>query len=199
MASRRHSLFAMLTLLLATVESAPAAESGPIAGLKQTFEHFGVEPKLILFQLISFLILFGVLYKFGIKPTVATMEERNAKIAAGLKHAEETQARLAAAQSESAAIIKAAQLDAQKAIDEARKAAKEFGDKQQAEAIARAADLLVKAQQSIELEHKKMLDQARGEIARLVVKTTEQVLARKLTDADRAAYNEAATKELSVR
>ena len=198
MASRRHSLFAMLTLLLATVESAPAAESGPIAGLKQTFEHFGVEPKLILFQLISFLILFGVLYKFGIKPTVATMEERNAKIAAGLKHAEETQARLAAAQSESAAIIKAAQLDAQKAIDEARKAAKEFGDKQQAEAITRAADLLTKAQQSIELEHKKMLNEARSEIARLVVKTTEQVLAKKLSDADRASYNEAATKELSA-
>ena len=188
----------MLTLLLATVESAPAAESGPIAGLKQTFEHFGVEPKLILFQLISFLILFGVLYKFGIKPTVATMEERNAKIAAGLKHAEETQARLTAAQSESAAIIKAAQLDAQKAIDEARKAAKEFGDKQQAEAIARAADLLTKAQQSIELEHKKMLNEARSEIARLVVKTTEQVLAKKLSDADRSSYNEAATKELSA-
>ncbi len=107
------------------------------------------------------------------------MEERNSKIAQGLKHAEETAARLAAAQTESAAIIKAAQLDAQKAIDEARKAAKEFGDKQQVEAIARAADLLAKAQQSIELEHKKMLEQARGEIARLVVKTTEQVLAKK--------------------
>ncbi len=179
----------MLPHLLAT---------SPLDGLQQTFEHFGVEPKLILFQLISFLILFGVLYKFGIKPTIATMEERNQKIAAGLKHAEETQARLAAAQQESAGIIKAAQLEAQKAIDEARKAAKDFGDKQQADAITRAADLLVKAQQAIELEHRKMLNEARGEIARLVVKTTEQVLAKKLSDADRAAFNEAATKELTV-
>jgi F-type H+-transporting ATPase subunit b len=159
---------------------------------------FGLEWKYIVIQVISFLILFGVLYKFGIKPTVATMEERNKKIADGLRHAEETQVRLAAAQQESAALIKAAQLEANKAIEEARKAAKEFGDKQQADAIQRAADLLAKAQQSIELEHKKMLDQARGEIARLVVKTTEQVLAKKLSDADRAAYNEAATKELSV-
>jgi F-type H+-transporting ATPase subunit b len=190
----------MLTILLATAEAAPhaaAAASGPLDGLKQTFEHFGVEPKLIAYQLISFLILFAVLYKFGIKPTIATMDERNKKIADGLKHAEETQARLAAAQAESAAIIKAAQLDAQKAIDEARKAAKEFGDKQQAEAVARAADLMQKAQQSIELEHKKMLNEARTEIARLVVKTTEQVLAKKLTDSDRAAYNDAATKELA--
>src|SRR3954469_6143481 len=156
----------MLTLLLALAEPpAAGAAPGPIEGLKDTFVHFGVEPKFLVMQVISFLILFGVLYFFGIKPTIATMEERNKKIADGLKHAEETAARLAAAQTESTAIIKAAQLDAQKAIDEARKAAKEFGDKQQAEAIARAADMLTKAQQAIELEHKKMLEQARGEIA----------------------------------
>lgn len=188
----------MLTLLLATVDPAHAADAGPIEGLKQTFLHFGVEPKFLVMQIISFLILFGVLYWFGIKPTVATMEARNAKIAAGLKHAEETQVRLAAAAQESAALIKAAQLDAQKLVDEARKAAKEFADKQHAEAAARAADTLAKAQQAIELEHKKMLNEARVEIARLVVKTTEQVLAKKLTDSDRAAYNDAATKELSV-
>ena len=179
----------MPPLLLAVTE---AAHEPGVA------EKFGLDWKYVVIQAISFLILFAVLYKFGIKPTIATMEERNKKIADGLKHAEETAARLAAAATESAAIIKAAQLDAQKAIDEARKAAKEFGDKQQAEAITRSADLLAKAQQAIELEHKKMLNEARGEIARLVVKTTEQVLAKKLSDLDRAAYNEAATKELSA-
>lgn len=178
----------MLPLLLAVTEA--HGSSGGIV------EQFGLEPKYVVMQVISFLILFGVLYKFGIKPTIATMEERNAKIGAGLKHAEEMQAKLAATQQETAGILRAAQLEAQKLIDEARKSAKEFGDKQQADAIARAADTLAKAQQAIELEHKKMLDQARGEIARLVVKTTEQVLAKKLSDTDRAAYNEAATKEL---
>lgn len=182
----------MLPLLLAVTEAAGhAAEPGMIA-------KFGIEPKYIVMQVVSFLILFGVLYKFGIKPTIATMEERNKKIGDGLKHAEEMQAKLAAAAQESAAIIKAAQLEAQKSIDEARKAAKDFADKQQAEAIARAADTLTKAQHAIDLEHKKMLDQARVEIARLVVTTTERVLAKKLSDADRAAYNEAAAKELAV-
>ena len=179
----------MLPLLLAVTE---AAHEGGIA------EQFGLEPKLVAMQVISFLILFGVLYFFGIKPTIATMEERNAKIAAGLKHAEETQVRLAAAAQESAALIKAAQQQAQKVVDEARKVAKEFADKQNAEATARSADTIAKAQQAIELEHKKMLNEARGEIARLVVKTTEQVLAKKLSEADRAAYNDAASKELSA-
>lgn len=188
----------MLNLLLASVETAHAAEAGPLEGLKQTFVHFGVEPKYLVMQVVSFLILFGVLYVFGIKPTIATMEERNRKISDGLKHAEETAARLAAAQQESAQIIRAAQLEAQKSLDEARRTAKEFADKQQAEALQRAADLLAKAQQAIELEHRKMLEQARGEIARLVVATTERVLAKKLSEADRSSYNEAATKELTV-
>lgn len=182
----------MLPLLLASADAAHAAAQPGLV------EKFGLEWHYVVVQIISFLIVLGVLYKFGIKPTIATMEERNKKIGDGLKHAEEMQAKLAAAAQESAAIIKAAQLEAQKSIDEARKAAKDFADKQQAEAIARAADTLTKAQHAIDLEHKKMLDQARVEIARLVVTTTERVLAKKLSDADRAAYNEAAAKELAV-
>ncbi|MEY2881450.1 MAG: hypothetical protein RLZZ15_3830 [Verrucomicrobiota bacterium] len=160
-------------------------------------ERFGLDAKYVAIQIVSFLIVFGVLYWFGIKPTIAAMEERNAKIASGLKHAEETQARLAAAQQESAALIKKSQAEASRIIDDARKSAKEFVDRQTQEAAAKTTDMLAKAQQAIELEHKKMLADARTEIARLVVITTERVLAKKLTDADRAAYNESATRELA--
>jgi F-type H+-transporting ATPase subunit b len=151
-----------------------AAEVSAAAGDQTIVQKFGIEWKYIVVQVISFLILFGVLYKFGIKPTIATMEERNKKIESGLKHAEEMRAKLAAAQQESAQIVKGAQLEAQKIVEEARKASKEYTDKQQAEALQRSADLLAKAQQAIELEHKKMLNEARGEIARLVVATTER-------------------------
>ncbi|MBL9211825.1 MAG: F0F1 ATP synthase subunit B [Opitutaceae bacterium] len=160
-------------------------------------ERFGLEPKYIVMQVISFLIVLGVLYFFGIKPVTATMEQRNQKIAAGIKDAEEMHAKLAAAQQESAAIVKKANAEATRIIEEARKSAKEFLDRQTQEATGKANELLVKAQQAIELEHKKMLADARTEIARLVVTTTERVLAKKLTDADRASYNEAAARELT--
>jgi F-type H+-transporting ATPase subunit b len=184
-----------LYLLLAAAE--PATAGGPVEDLRHTFEHFGVEPKFIVYQLISFLVVLWVLYKFGIKPVAATMEERTRKIESGIKHAEEMQAKLAATQQESAAIVKKAQVEASRIVDDARKTAKEFLDKQTQEASAKANDLLAKAQQAIELEHKKMLADARTEIARLVVTTTERVLAKKLTDADRASYNETAARELT--
>ena len=187
-----------MTLPLFFAAAAEHSEpAGPIEGLRQTFEHFGVEPKYILFQLVSFLIVLAVLYKFGIKPITATMEERGRKIESGIKYAEEMQAKLTAAQQESAAIVKKANVEASRIVDEARKSAKDFLDKQTQEATVKSADLLAKAQQAIELEHKKMLAAARTEIARLVVTTTERVLAKKLTDADRAAYNDAASRELT--
>lgn len=179
----------MLPLFLAAVE-AQAAEPN-------MFEKFGVEWKYVAIQIFSFLIVMWVLYRFGIKPTIATMEERASKISSGLKYAEEMQAKLAAAQQESATIVKKAQLEASRIVDDSRKTAKEYLDRQTQEAAAKASDMLVKAQQAIELEHKKMLADARTEIARLVVATTERVLAQKLSDADRAAYNATATRELT--
>jgi F-type H+-transporting ATPase subunit b len=172
--------------------AAAAASSDP-----NLLEKFGVEWKYVVWQIVSFVIVLVVLYKFGIKPVTATMEERNRKIGDGLRHAEEMQAKLAAAQQESATIVKKANAEASRIVDDARKSAKDFLDKQTQEATAKSAELLAKAQQAIELEHKKMLADARSEIARLVVTTTERVLAKKLSDADRAAYNEAAGRELT--
>ena len=181
-----------LPLFLAAAVEAHAHTAEP--GL---VDKFGLDWKYVAIQAFSFLIVLAVLYKFGIKPTIGAMEERAVKIGAGLKYAEEMQAKLAAAQQESAALVKKSQTEATRIIDDARKSAKDFADKQQADAIARAADTVTKAQQAIELEHKKMLADARAEIARLVVLTTERVLAKKLTDADRTSYNEAASRELT--
>ena len=138
----------MSLLFLATAEAAhAAAETGII-------DKFGLQVNYVVIQAVSFLIVMAVLYRFAIKPTIVTMDERATKIESGLKYAEEMRAKLDATQQESAAIVKQAQ--------------------------------------------SKTIEEARAEIARLVVATTERVLAKKLTDADRAAYNESAARELNV-
>jgi len=181
-------------LILLAADAAAPVEAGN-AVTKLTSE-FGINLPGILAQMLSFSIVAFILWRFGLKPVRATMEERTQKIESGLKYAEEMQAKLAATQQETAALLKKASLDAGRIVDEARKTAKDFFDKQTQEASAKSNDLLVKAQQAIELEHKKMLAESRAEIARLVVTTTERVLAKRLSDADRAAYNEAAAREL---
>ncbi len=183
-------------LFLAAAEVAVPAGEAPSAFTK-LIQDFGINWPGILAQVLNFGIVAFVLWHFGIKPVIATLDARQKKIESGLKYADEMQTKLAATQQESTALIKKASTEAGRIVDEARKSAKDFIDKQTQEAAAQSGELLAKAQRAIELEHKKMLADARTEIARLVVVTTERVLAKKLNDSDRAAYNEAAARELT--
>jgi F-type H+-transporting ATPase subunit b len=179
--------------------AAAAAEGGgKPSGVTQLLSDFGIDLPLLLAQILCFSIVAILIWRFAFKPVLATMEDRQRQIESGLRYAEEMKAKLAQTQLESVAILKQAQLEGTKFVEETRKTAKEFFDNQQKEAVVRANDMLVKAQQAIDLEHKKMLEEARLEVARLVVITTQQVLARELSDAERARYNEAATREITV-
>ncbi|GAB5558868.1 MAG: hypothetical protein SynsKO_05150 [Synoicihabitans sp.] len=182
-------------LILAAADASAAS-----GGMLEQFGlgSFGIEGKYIVLQLIGFSIFFAVVYFKLIKPITGAMEERQAKIDSGIQHAEEMKVKLDAAAEESAAIVKTAQGEASKIIDEARVSAKAFLEKQTQEATAKAQDIITKAQHATELEHRKMIAEARGEIARLVVDTTRQVLAKELSEEERQRYNDAAAKQLTV-
>lgn len=194
----------MLALIASAVDTttlAVVASSGEVAAPSAAAElagRFGIQGKYVLMQAISFIIVLGVLYKFAIKPTLATMDERNARLADGLKNAEATTARLEEAQKEAAALVQQARVDADKVIADARQLSKELAEREAAATTERATALIAKAESAIQLEHKKMLDEARAEIARLVVATTRQVLAKELSDEERSRYNQAAVRELTT-
>jgi F-type H+-transporting ATPase subunit b len=175
--------------------SAPPAEAA--SGITKITRDFGISVPFIAAQAINFIVVAFILWRFAFKPVLATLDERQQKIASGLKYADDMKAKLEEIQQESAATAKKAQAEASRVIDEARKAAKEFLDKQTLESSARAAEILTKAQQTIEIEKKKMLAEARTEISRLVVATTQRVLAKELTDAERSRFNEAAAREVT--
>ena len=191
-----HSLL-ILAQVAGQAAEAAAAHGEPATGITKIFHDFGISWPFFLAQVVNFSLVAFILWRFAFKPVLATLDERQQKIAAGLKYAEDMKAKLDATQVETAAILKKASVEASRIVDEARKSAKDYLDRQTQEATAKANDVLVKAQQAVELEHKKMLADARSEIARLVVVTTERVLAKKLSDADRAAYNDTAARELS--
>lgn len=190
-----------LVVLAEVAAASPAASESTMGQLHDTFtrvtDMFGVNLPAFIAQCVSFSVVAWVLWHFAFKPVLATINERQQTIESGLKYAEEMKAKLAAAQQESATIVRQAQADATRIVEEARKTAKDYLDRQMQEATVKANDTLTKAQQAIELEHKKMLADARTEIARLVVTTTERVLSKKLSDADRSTYNEAASRELT--
>jgi len=188
----------LLIIAQAAVPAADAAAHGETGGaISRITQQFGVSWPFLLAQILNFSLVAFILWRFAFKPVLAMLDERQKKISDGLRFADEMKAKLDATQQESAASAKRAQVEATRIIDEARKTAKEFLDKQTQESSARAGEIIAKAQQVIELEKRKMLAEARTEIARLVVAITQQVLSKEMSDADRSRYNEAAARELT--
>jgi F-type H+-transporting ATPase subunit b len=183
----------MLPQLFLLAEAAGDAPNG----VTKIFDEFGIQWPFLLAQMINFAVVAFLLWRFAFRPVLATIGERQRKIESGLKYADEMKEKLAAAQQESDARIKEAQVRGQQIVAEAQKSAKEFLEKQNQIAVENAEAVLAKAQAAIALEKKKMLAEVRAEIARLVVTTTERVLSQQLSDAERGRYNESAAKELS--
>jgi F-type H+-transporting ATPase subunit b len=184
-----------LTSFILAQVAAPQAEAA--TGITKITQDFGISVPFILAQALNFTVVAFVLWKFAFKPVLATLDERQKKIASGLTYAEEMKAKFEAVQQESVASAKKAQVEATRIIDEAKKSAKEFLEKQTQESAAKANEAIARAQQVIELEKKKMLAEARTEIARLVVETTQRVLSKELSDGDRNRYSESAARELN--
>jgi F-type H+-transporting ATPase subunit b len=187
----------MLAAIPIFLASAGAEAAEHVANAESLPVKFGLSLNYIAMQIVSFAILAFVLYRWGIKPVLATMDERQHKIESGLKYAEEMKAKLEQANQHSEEILRKAANEAQAIVNDARKTAKELADRQTQDTAAQTASMLAKAQQAIELEHGKMVAEVRGEIARLVTLTAGKVLTKELSPEEKARYTQTATRELT--
>lgn len=190
----------MFTVLLASATEAVASEENPLVkAAHDVQQQFGIEPKFVLMQFLSFAILAIVLYRFGIRPLLATMDSRNSKIEEGLKFADDIKVKLAETEKAAEVRLAAASAEAAKITAEARKNAEERIAAAGQEAIAKANDILAKGAEAVALERAKMLAEVRAEVAKLVVATSGKVLARELSADEKTRYAETAAKELAAR
>jgi F-type H+-transporting ATPase subunit b len=191
----------MFDALLPLATAAATHGEGKVDAMAHKLEalvlRFGIDWPYLVSQIISFAVVAFLLYRFAFKPILATMGERQHKIADGLRHAEEMKARLADAEKQHAEALKRASLEAQKIVDEARAVAKDMLDRETRQATERTQQMLTKAEEAIALERRKMIADVREEISRLVALTASRVLSRELNSDERRRYTEAAARELT--
>lgn len=182
-------------IILAAAEATGSQESAN--QILQIFNHFGLDIRFLLAQIVNFGIVAFLLYKFAFKPVLATIEERQKKISDGLQYAEEMKIKLADAEKEHAATLQKAQQEAQIILGEARETAKLYLDKQTEAAAGKSEEIIAKAKEAIELERNKMLTEVRGEVVRLVIDTTSKVLTKDLSEDERSRFSKSAAEELT--
>lgn len=163
--------------------------------MEDLIHKLGVDWKLLLAQIVNFVILLFLLKKFLYKPLINLMNNRRQEIVEGLEKAkkgeEEFQKIQELREKELAKIQKEAEALIQKA--------KEIGDKKQQEILKEAEEktkkIIEEAKGRIEIEKEKMLKEVRQDIANLVVAATEKILKEKIDeDKEKKLINEALSK-----
>ena len=127
--------------------------------------QFGINPFAFLSQLVSFGIVFLILWKWGFPAIVKTLEKRQAVIREGIENAEKARHDLAEATARAEQVLQEARLQSQETINQATKAAEREANRIQEEAYARAAQ--IEQQQVARIQQEAA--RARAELSRLVV------------------------------
>jgi F-type H+-transporting ATPase subunit b len=164
---------------------------------KATGERFGVETSLFVAQVISFLIVAALLYKFAYQPILKVLEERREKIAEGLANAEKIKQELANAQARTQELLNQANAQGNKLIEEARMSAAKILELETQKAIVTANDIISKARQASEAELVRMKTELRREVGRLVVNTTAKVTGKMLTADDQSRLADETNRQLA--
>jgi F-type H+-transporting ATPase subunit b len=163
---------------------------------RETGERFGVEKSLFFAQVISFLIVATLLYRFAYRPILRTLEARRDRIAESLANADKIKAELASAQAKSQEILGQAGQQASKIIEEARAIGAKEVEKASQAAITTANQIIAKAKEANEAELVRMKNELRKEMGRLVVQTSAKVTGGILTSDQQNRLAEDTAKQL---
>ena len=134
----------------------------------------------LIWGALSFLVLFGLLAKFGFPAIKKGMEERTARIQADVDAAEAAKAEVTSKAAEYDAKLAEARSEAARIIEEARQDADSYRSDKRAEADAEVARLKEQAQADVESSKAQAIADIRGEVATLAIGAAEQVVGQSL-------------------
>ena len=157
----------------------------------------GIDWKMLITQLISFSIVFFVLWRFAYRPIFVMLQVRREKIAEGLANAEKIKAELARTEAQRQEAMMDANAKASKLIEEARAAAARVQEQETQKAIAAAEQILAKAREAAAQDHARMLAELKREIGTLVVQTTAAVTGKLLTPEDQRRLAEESVRQVA--
>jgi len=137
---------------------------------------------LLFWMGLAFLVVFGVLAKFGFPAIVNMVDERNKYIDESLRKAREAQERLANIEKEGETILQEAREKQALILKEAAQSRDAIVEQAQEKARTEGARLMEEARVAIEQEKKAAIADIRRQVAELSVEIAEKVLRQNLKD-----------------
>jgi F-type H+-transporting ATPase subunit b len=143
-----------------------------------------VNPGLMIWTLVCFVITFFVLRKFAFGPIQRTIDERRERIRSSVEEAENTRREARALLEEHKQLMGQAKSEASEILAEARRAADQQRERVREEVEADRQRRLEETRKQIEAETARALEQIRAEVADLTLIATEKVTGKVLDKSD---------------
>jgi len=150
--------------------------------MSELLSKLGIDYKLLIAQIVNFLVLLFVLYKFAYGPIVAMLEKRQKKIETGLKEAEAAHKKLAESEEKQKEILRHARTEAKDIVEKAHMQAEKSKSDLAVEAKIQAEKIIADAKAQIEQEKQKTISEIKSEIGGLVVAAAEKIVGEKIDE-----------------
>jgi F-type H+-transporting ATPase subunit b len=164
----------------------------------EIFTTFGVSWGKFIAQIILFLIVYWVLKKYAFGPILEVLNERRRRIEEGQHNAEKIKKQLAEAELRYQEVLRKANEEATRLIEEARATTDAHTQRQLQQAIKDAEGIIAKAHESISQERHKMVAEVKKEMVDLVVHTTAKVVGKVITPEDQKRLSEETSRQLAA-
>jgi len=153
----------------------------------------GINLPVFATQLISFLVLFGLLYAVGYKRILKMLDDRSARIKESMEQAEAVKEQSAHAEDEIKKQIQNAAKQGQEIIARATQTSDEIRAKAQDLAARDAEALITRAREAIQTERDKAIDDLRRQFADVTILAASKVIGESL---DKESHKELIDKVL---
>lgn len=145
-------------------------------------EQLGINPIILLSQIVNFVVLAFLLRRFAYKPILDMLDKRRERIEKGLEDARLAEEARANAESERQQVLEQARVEAQEIVAEASQRGEAQAAKIIEEAQGQAQKVLEEAQVEAEAERDRMLGELRGQIAALSIAAANQIIGETLDE-----------------
>lgn len=139
---------------------------------------------LIFWEVVSFAILFFLLYKYAFPGILGILEEREKKIKDSLDQAERHRSEADRKLREYEAKLNAAAKEAESILAQAKERAQRLLDENEQRMTAEAERIKGDVTREIDHERRKAVQEIRNQTTELALMVAEKVVGRALTDAD---------------
>lgn len=142
-----------------------------------------IEPGLMIWTIVTFVVLLVVLRAVAWKPLLAMLAEREQRIQESLDQAERAKADAQTAVEENRQAMAKARVDAQETVARGREAAERLAQDVRQRAEVQAEQMIEQASRTIQQEKDQAISELRRQVADLAIQAAGKVLDENLDDA----------------